>query len=358
MFASRIRLALSDTERADLERLLRATSTPAGIARRARCILLLGNGASYAAVCATLAVTDRFVAQWKQRYRDGGILALADAPRAGRQDHRLTPAVEARIIRITREERPPTPLTHWTAPRVAARVGVSRSTVLRVWHRARLQPQRLERYVTTTDPQFEQKAADIIGLYLAPPDHAVVLCVDEKTAIQALDREDPVLPLSPGRAERHGFEYYRHGTLSLYAALDVATGRVAGMPAARHSSADFLAFMTRLAADYGPRRELHVILDNLSAHKTKAVEAWLAAHRHVRFHFTPTYSSWLNQVELWFAKIERDLIARGIFTSVSDLRKKLVQYIKLHNKTAQPFQWTYSNPKHRVRAIRNSDVRH
>jgi len=186
-----MRLALSDTERADLERLLRATSTPAGIARRARCILLLGNGASYAAVCATLAVTDRFVAQWKQRYRDGGILALADAPRAGRQDHRLTPAVEARIIRITREERPPTPLTHWTAPRVAARVGVSRSTVLRVWHRARLQPQRLERYVTTTDPQFEQKAADIIGLYLAPLDHAVVLCVDEKTAIQALDREDP-----------------------------------------------------------------------------------------------------------------------------------------------------------------------
>ena len=358
MFAPSMRLALSDSERADLERLLRATSTPAGIARRARCILLLADGASYAAICAALAVTDRFVAQWKQRYRDGGILALADAPRAGRQDHRLRPAVEARILRITREERPPAPLTHWTAPRLAARVGVSPSTVLRVWQRGRLQPHRLERYVTTTDPEFEQKAADIIGLYLAPPEHAVVLCVDEKTAIQALDREDPVLPLSPGRAERHGFEYYRHGTLSLYAALEVATGRVAGRPAARHTSADFLEFMDHVVAGYARRKELHVILDNLSAHKTKDVQAWLAAHPRVHFHFTPTYSSWLNQVELWFAKIERDLIARGIFTSVPDLRRKLVQYITLHNKTAQPFQWTYTNPKHRVRAIRNSDARH
>ena len=355
MFAS-MRLALSATERADLERLLRATSTPAGIARRARCILLLADGASYAAICTALAVTDRFVAQWKQRYHDGGILALADAPRAGRQDHRLTPAVEARILRITREQRPPAPLTHWTAPRLAAHVGVSPSTVLRVWHRARLQPHRLDRYVATTDPAFEQKAADIIGLYLQPPEHAVVLCVDEKTAIQALDRLDPVLPLSPGRAERHGFEYYRHGTLSLYAALEVATGRVNGMPAERHRSLDFLLFMDRLVIDYGATQELHVILDNLSAHKTRDVQAWLAAHPNVHFHFTPTYSSWLNQVELWFAKIERDLIARGIFTSVPDLRRKLGQYIKLHNKTAQPFQWTYSNPKHRVRAIRNSDV--
>jgi|SRR5215204_4554377 len=358
MFATAMRLALSDSERADLERLLRATTTPAGIARRARCILLLADGASYAAVCAALAVTDRFVAQWKQRYRDGGILALADAPRAGRQDHRLRPTVEARILRVTREERPPAPLTHWTSRRLAARVGVSPSTVLRVWHRGRLQPHRLERYVATTDPQFEQKAADVIALYLAPPEHAVVLCVDEKTAIQALDREDPVLPLSPGRAERHGFEYYRHGTLSLYAALEVATGRVAGRPAARHTSADFLQFMDHVVTGYRRRQELHVILDNLSAHKTKDVQAWLVAHPHVHFHFTPTYSSWLNQVELWFAKIERDLIARGIFTSVSDLRKKLVQYIKLHNTTAKPFQWTYTNPTHHVRAIRNSDARH
>jgi transposase len=358
MFAIAMRVSLTPTERSDLEQLLRATSTPSGIARRARCVVMLADGASYAEICAALAVTDGFVARWKQRYQAGGVLALADAPRAGRQDHRLTPAVEARILHLTQHTAPPTPLTHWTAPRLAARLGVSPSTVLRVWQRAGLQPDRLERYVASTDPEFEAKAADIIGLYLNPPDNAIVLCVDEKTAIQALDRLHPVLPLSPGRAERHGFEYYRHGTLSLYAALEVATGRVAGMPAERHRSLDFLLFMDRLVIDYGPTQELHVILDNLSAHKTKDVTAWLAAHPTVHFHFTPTYSSWLNQVELWFAKIERDLIARGIFTSVPDLRKKLVQYIKLHNKTAQPFQWIYDNPKHRVRAIRNSDAHH
>ena len=354
MFTSPIELTLTAADRGDLERVIRATSTPAGIARRARCVLLLADGHSYSAVCAALGVTDRFVARWKRRFAAGGVLALADGARAGRQDHRLSPAVEARILRITREERPPTPLTHWASRRLAARVGVSNGTVLRVWRRAGLRPHRLERYVATTDPEFERKAADVIALYLDPPEHAVVLCVDEKTAIQALDRVDPVLPLSPGRAERHGFEYYRHGTLSLYAALEVATGRVTGMPAARHASADFLAFMDRVVAGYRRRQELHVILDNLSAHKTKAVQAWQVAHPNVHFHFTPTYSSWLNQVELWFAKIERDLIARGIFTSVPDLRKKLRQYITLHNKTAQPFQWIYDNPKRRVRAIRNS----
>jgi transposase len=358
MFTSTMPLVLTPVERTDLEQLLRATSTPNGLARRARCIVMLADGASYATVCAALGVTDRFIARWQRRYRDGGVLALADAPRAGRQHHRLAPEVEARILHWTQHTVPPTPLTHWTAPRLAARVGVSPSTVLRVWQRAGLQPDRLERYVASTDPEFERKAADIIGLYLKPPQHAVVLCVDEKTAIQALDRLDPVLPLSPGRAERHGFEYYRHGTLSLYAALEVATGHVRGMPAAQHRSLDFLVFMDRVVVEYGPTQELHVILDNLSAHKTNAVAAWLAAHPNVHFHFTPTYSSWLNQVELWFAKIERDLIARGIFTSVANLRTKLRQYITLHNKTAQPFQWTYANPKHRVRAIRNSDALH
>jgi transposase len=354
MFSTPMELMLTATDREDLERLVRATTTPAGIARRARCVLLLADGFSYSAVCAALDVTDRFVARWKRRFGEGGVLALADEARAGRQDHRLSPATEARILRITREEPPPKPLTHWTSRRLAARVGVSNWTVLQVWRRAGLKPHRLERYVATSDPEFEQKAADIIALYLDPPEHAVVLCVDEKTAIQALDRVDPVLPLSPGRAERHGFEYYRHGTLSLYAALEVATGRVTGMPAARHASVDFLAFMDQVVAGYRRRQELHVILDNLSAHKTKAVRAWQATHPHVHFHFTPTYSSWLNQVELWFAKIERDVIARGIFTSVPDLRKKLRQYIKLHNATAQPFQWIYDNPKRRVRAIRNS----
>jgi transposase len=179
--------------------------------------------------------------------------------------------------------------------------------VARVWRKHALRPQRLDRYMSSDDPDFEKKAADIIGLYLNPPAHAAVFCVDEKTAIQALDRLDPVLPLSPGRAERHGFEYKRHGTLSLY-----------------------------------------VIADNLSAHKTELVETFLAQHPKVNLHFTPTYSSWLNQVELWFAKIERDVIARGIFTSVTDLKRKLMRYIRNYNAAPRTVKWKYFNPSHRI----------
>lgn len=202
--------------------------------------------------------------------------------------------------------------------------------------------------MASNDPEFEQKATDIIGLYLNPPQHTAVFCVDEKTAIQALDRLDPVLPLSPGRAERHGFEYYRHGTLSLYAALNVKTGRVEGKTAKRHASADFIAFLTELIGKTKWAREIHIVLDNLSAHKTQAVEDFLSQNPKVRFHFTPTYSSWLNQVEIWFAKIERDVIARGVFTSVADLRRKLMNYIRAYAQHAQPIRWTYTDPKRRI----------
>jgi len=194
------------------------------------------------------------------------------------------------------------------------------------------------------------KAADIIGLYLRPPQHAAVFCIDEKTAIQALDRLDPVLPLSPGRAERHGFEYYRHGTLSLYAALDTKTGRVHGKTSPRHTSRDFVAFLEEVVALCPRRQEIHVILDNLAAHKTQLVREFLARHPRVKFHFTPTYSSWLNQVELWFAKIEREVIARGIFTSVPDLARKLRRYINAYSANARPIQWKYSDPSRRLRA--------
>jgi transposase len=172
--------------------------------------------------------------------------------------------------------------------------------------------------------------------------------VDEKTAIQALDRLDPVLPLSPGRAERHGFEYYRHGTLSLYAALDVKTGQVHGKTAKRHTSADFIDFLSEVVQQARRAKEIHIVLDNLSAHKTKAVDEFLAAHPKVQLHFTPTYSSWLNQVELWFAKIERDLLARGIFTSVADLARKIRKYIRAYAKVARPFRWSFSDPTRRI----------
>ena len=220
--------------------------------------------------------------------------------------------------------------------------------VARVWRRAGYQPHRFERYMLSDDPQFEEKATDVIGLYLNPPQHAVVFAADEKTAIQALDRLDPVLPLSPGRAERHGFEYYRHGTLSLYAALNTTTGEIIGQTVPRHTSAAFVEFLTDIVETQPRRREIHVIVDNLAAHKTKGVQAYLNAHPRVHLHFTPTYSSWLNQVELWFAKIERDLLARGIFTSLPDLARKIRRYITRYNDDPKPIRWTYSNPAHRI----------
>ena len=212
--------------------------------------------------------------------------------------------------------------------------------------------------MASDDPDFETKAADIIGLYLNPPDHAAVFRVDEKTAIQAQDRLDPVLPLSPGRIERHGFEYRRHGTLSLYAALETATGRVHGKTTARHTSQDFVAFLEEVVAQCPADQQIHIILDNLSAHKTKLVDAFLQNNSRVQLHFTPTYSSWLNQVELWFGKIERDLIARGVFTSVHDLARKIKRYLKAYSANAKPIQWKYSDPSRRVRSNELSATGH
>src|SRR5499425_3544882 len=226
--------------------------------------------------------------------------------------------------------------------------------VARVWKRAGLQPHRLERYLASNDPDFESKAADIIGLYVHPPQHAALFCLDEKSAIQALDRLDPVLPLSPGRAERHGFEYFRHGTLSLYAALNTRTGDVIGKTTARHTSTEFVEFLGQIVASQPEGREIHIVADNLSAHKTKNVFEFLQANPTVRIHYTPTYSSWLNQVEIWFSKIQRDVIARGIFVSVKDLDRKLIRYIRSYNKKAKSFKWTYAEFVNRIRTTKKS----
>src|SRR5947199_1615896 len=348
MFTPTFALQLTAAERAELDAMTRATRIPAGLARRARLILALAAGTPYDTITGALGFAPSSISRWKRRFHRARVMGLRDAPRGGRPD-RLSPAREAKIIAATQRP-PPAPYTHWSVRRLARRLGVSPATVHRVWQRAGLKPHRFGRYVASPDPDFEQKAADIIGLYLQPPAHAAVFCVDEKTAIQALDRRDPVLPLSPGRAERHGFEYVRHGALSLYAALEVGTGHVEGRPAERHTSAAFVRFLDHVVATQGKRREIHLICDNLSAHKTQGVQVWLAAHPRVTIHYTPTYASWLNQIELWFAKIERDLLARGIFTSVADLRRKLLQYIRAHNTACQPFVWTYRNVKHRIRA--------
>jgi transposase len=314
--------------------------------QRARLILMLDEGRTYVEVEQALGCSSPYITRWKRRFLEGRMRGLASRY-VGGQPRVRTAALEAKILEKTRTL-PKDGSTHWSTRKLGAEFGVSHMMVARVWARAGLQPHRLERYMASDDPDFERKAADIIGLYLNPPRHAAIFCLDEKSHIQALDRLDPVLPLSPGRAERHGFEYYRHGTLSLYAALDTRSGEVLGKPVARHTSQELIGFL-REVIDSQPRgKEIHVILDNLSAHKSAAVREFLDSHPQIHFHFTPTYSSWLNQVEIWFSKIERDVIARGVFTSVADLARKLMRYIRHYNKRAKPVRWTYRDTSRRI----------
>ncbi len=275
---------------------------------RARIMLALGDGLSYREIERKLGASSAMIALWKSRFEQSGIAGL-HGQHKGSKPRAATPAMQVPLLRRV-QQKPSDGSTHWSCRKLPQELGLSKSTVQRILRQAKLKPHQPERYLASNDPEFEQKAADIIGLYLNPPQHAAVFCVDEKSAIQALDRLDPVLPLSPGRAERHGFEYYRHGTLSLYAALNVKTGAVEAKTARRHTSAEFVEFLSRLVKKARWAREIHIVLDNLSAHKTPALGEFLKDNPKVRFHFTPTYSSWLNQVEIWFAKIERDVIAR------------------------------------------------
>jgi transposase len=340
-------VAITGEERDELEQMTRSRTPPAADIFRARLILMLAQGLPYRTIQARLDTTPATISRWKDRFLKRRIAGLMEIRHPGKRPSVITATLTAKVLAATRRE-PKDGSTHWSCRKLARHLGVSKDAVQRIWQKAELKPHRLERYMASDDPDFERKAADIIGLYLHPPQHAAVFCVDEKTAIQALDRLDPVLPMSPGRAERHGFEYYRHGTLSLYAALDVQTGKVLGKTAARHTSDEFVLFLEQVVLSCKPRQKIHIILDNLSAHKTKKVEAFLHQHPHVRFHFTPTYSSWLNQVEIWFARIEREVISRGIFLSVQDLSRKLMRFIRAYSSNARPFKWKYSNPKRRV----------
>src|SRR5687768_6202218 len=339
-------LALTKEERRVLESLTRSRVSPAADVKRARLIVMLNDGQSWQTISEQLPCSPDYINRWRRRFsaeRLGGLYAR----HRGRAPAKDEARVEARILAWT-QKKPTDRSTHWSSRKLAKALGVSHMMVARVWAKHGLKPHRLERYMASNDPEFEAKAADIIGLYINPPTHAAVFCVDEKTAIQALDRLDPVLPLSAGRAERHGFEYYRHGTLSLYAALNVKTGTVEGKTVRRHTSSEFVGFLAKLVAKAKWAREIHIVLDNLSAHKTQKVRDFLAAHPTVQMHYTPTYSSWLNQVELWFAKVERHVIARGVFTSVKDLARKLMRYIRRYNKAPKPVKWTHRNVHHRI----------
>jgi transposase len=344
--ARTVSLMISCSDEDELRQMIRSHRVSAAQARRARIILALAAGKTHAAISQELGCSRTSVVQWKQRFVEAGVAGLVSRY-VGQPARTLTPKLEARILNATRKK-PADGSTHWSTRKLGRHLGVSHMLVARVWAKHRLKPHRVDRYMASNDPNFEEKAADIIGLYLQPPAHAAVFCVDEKTAIQALDRLDPVLPLSPGRAERHGFEYFRHGTLSLYAAFNTKSGTVLGKTVDRHTSAEFIAFLTLIVASQVRGKEIHVIVDNLSAHKTKTVQAFLAAHPNVHLHFTPTYSSWLNQVELWFSKIERDIIARGIFTSTRDLARKIMRYIEHYNESAKPIRWKYDDVTRRI----------
>jgi transposase len=341
-------LKLSAEERDELRQMSISRSLPAGDVIRARMILMLSAGRSYAEIKERLQTTAPTIARWKRRFLSERITGLIEVRHPGQKPTVITSKLQARVLNATRRK-PQDGSTHWSVRKLARELNISKDAVYRIWRTAGVKPHRLERYMASNDPDFEAKAADIIGLYLNPPQHAAVFCVDEKSAIQALDRLDPVLPLSPGRIERHGFEYYRHGTLSLYAALDVKSGKVHGKTAARHTSEEFVDFLGQVVALCKPKQEVHIIADNLSAHKTNKVAEFLQLHPQVKLHFTPTYSSWLNQVEIWFARIERDVIARGVFTSVKDLSRKLMRYIRAYSKIARPFRWRYSDATKRIR---------
>jgi transposase len=348
VFSTSQPLVLSDQERAELTVNARSRSLPASDVQRARVILLLAEGNSYRVVADKLGCSQTTVGLWRRRFLEEGLEGLYGRHHGSRKSSE-SQRLEAKILALT-QKKPADGSTHWSTRKLAQVLGVSHMRVARVWSRAGLKPHRLDRYVASNDPDFETKAADVIGLYVNPPQHAAIFSVDEKSAIQALDRTLPALPLSPGRAERHGFEYIRRGTLSLYAALDTRTGQVIGKTVLSHTSQEFVAFLGAVVASRPRQEEIHIIADNLSAHKTTRVKEFLHLHPNVKLHFTPTYSSWLNQVELWLSKIERDVIARGIFTSTDDLSRKLLRYIREYNKTARPIKWKYTDVSRRIRA--------
>jgi len=308
----------------------------AGLAQRARIVLLAAEGLSNTRIAELVGVSRPTVIGWRDRYAARGLAGLDDEARSGRPrqiDHR-------QIVAATL--RPPPrkyAVTHWSSRLLARHLKIGDATVARAWREYGVQPWRAESFRFSTDPQLEAKVVDVVGLYLHPPENAVVLCVDEKSQIQALDRTAPILPLQPGLAERRSHDYVRHGTSTLFAALEIATGQVTAACKPRHRHQEFLAFLKQVARAY-PAGELHLVMDNYAAHKHPAVRRWLAANPRVVVHFTPTHASWMNLVEVWFSIIERQAIHRGTFGSVGDLNAKIRAFITGWNDRAHPFTWS------------------
>jgi len=329
-------LGLRAGDRETLESWIRSSSIRAGLAQRARIVLLAADGVPNTAIAAQVGVARQTVISWRSRYLTSGLAGLRDEQRSGRP----RTVDRARILAATLSP-PPARLgiTHWSSRLLAAHLKVDASTVLRTWRHHRVQPWRSETFKFSTDPELVAKVTDVVGLYLNPPENAVVLSVDEKSQIQALDRTQKTLPMQPGQAERRTHDYVRHGTTTLFAALEVATGKVTAVCRPRHRHQEFLVFLRHLARAY-PDQDLHLVMDNYATHKHPKVKAWLAANPRIHVHFTPTSGSWLNLVEVWFSIIEKQAIHRGTFRSVRELMTKIRGFINGWNDRCQPFVWT------------------
>lgn len=335
----RIRLRRGDRRR--LERLVNKRTTPQRVAERAKIVLASAQGLSGSAICAEVGVSRPTVTQWLDRYEAEGLEALLqDRERSGRP-REITSDDEAEIVRKTLEEEPPN-ATHWSCRLMAAEVGVHPTTISRIWRAHGLQPHRIDYFKVSTDPRFVEKLRDVVGLYLDPPERAVVFAFDEKSQIQALDRTQPGLPLKKGRAGTMTHDYRRHGTTTLFAALDVATGEVLHECMPRHRHQEFLRFLRKIERAVPAGLDIHVILDNYATHKHPTVRTWLEKHPRVQFHFTPTSASWLNLVERFFSELTTRQLKRLAVTSVSELIDAITRYIDTRNEDPRPFVWTAS----------------
>src|SRR5215218_4722142 len=329
-------LGLRDGDRVELSGWVRSSAIRAGLAQRARIVLLAADGLANAELARRVGVSAPTVLLWRRRYQRSGVAGLTDAPRSGRPR-----TIDARKIIEATLTPPPKRLgvTHWSPRLLANRLKIDHATVARAWRAYGVQPWRCQTFKFSTDPELAAKVTDVVGLYLAPPENAVVLCVDEKSQIQALDRTAPMLPMRSGLPERRTHDYVRNGTTTLFAALEIATGRVTGHCLPRHRHQEFLRFLRQITRAY-PGVELHLVMDNYAAHKHPAVRSWLAANPRVHVHFTPTSASWMNLVECWFSIIERQAIHRGSYASVAELNRRIRAFIDGWNDRAHPFVWT------------------
>ena len=331
-------IVLSAEERDELERILRAPTTSQRDVLRARIVLRSSDGVPDSHICEELEIDPHTARKWRRRFIKYRMTGLIDAPRP-KEALRLSDRKVSEIVRTTLEKKPKG-ATHWSTRLLAKHAGVSQSTVSRVWRAFQLKPHRRKTFSLSTDPYFVEKVRDIVGLYLQPPDHAVVLCVDEKSQIQALERCQPVLPMTVGVPERVTPSYLRHGTTTLFAALDIATGKVIGKCYRKHRTKEFIKFLRKIDAEVPSKLDVHLIIDNYATHNTEEVLRWRRRHPRFHFHFTPTYSSWLNQVERWFAMLTQRQIKRGVHRSTLALENAIREFLDANNEDPKPFIWT------------------